>query len=169
MTDKWWRILTVCCKQLNKEEHNIRRSFGLIFHLKWQISLKIFGGVKIVRSFTTTKFATPLNNAQQGEVSEMMYLGRCRINDNRTRLHPIRTAGESFFGEHRDNWLTHDMTENQRKRAYGVISCLIYLCTAIKAEDKTKQNILDLFTAHPNIPIHMLGFTGDWKEQPLWR
>lgn len=70
---------------------------------------------------------------------------------------------------HRDKWLKDDLTENQRRRAYGLVSCLLYLCNAIKPDNGIAQQIRGLFSSHPRIPAFMLGFTGDWREQPLWR
>lgn len=70
---------------------------------------------------------------------------------------------------HRDAWMQADMTEHQRKRAFGVISCLLYLCNAIKPNNTIKQEIKDLFAANPNIPVFMIGFTNGWDNTPLWR
>lgn len=70
---------------------------------------------------------------------------------------------------HRDAWMQADMTEHQRKRAYGVISCLLYLCNAIKPNNTIKQEIKDLFAANPNVPVFMIGFTNGWDNTPLWR
>ena len=39
----------------------------------------------------------PLRLANLDESYITKYHGKCRIKDNRTHLHPIRTAGESFF------------------------------------------------------------------------
>ncbi|MDO4511254.1 MAG: Abi family protein [Bacteroidales bacterium] len=66
-------------------------------------------------------------------------------------------------------WLSREMTENQRKRAFGVISCLLYLCNAIHPHNTYKQEIVQLFNEHPHIPIYMLGFSSDWKNNPIWR
>lgn len=70
---------------------------------------------------------------------------------------------------HRGAWLVNDMTENQRKRAFGVISCLLYLCNAIQPDNNVKQEIKQLFSEHPSIPVYMLGFTSDWTNNPIWR
>lgn len=70
---------------------------------------------------------------------------------------------------HRDALMQADMTEHQRKRAFGVISCLLYLCNAIKPNNTIKQEIKDLFAANPNIPVFMIGFTNGWDNTPLWR
>ena len=70
---------------------------------------------------------------------------------------------------HRNCWLNNDMTENQRKRAFGVISCLLYLCNAISPENKLKEEIKQLFSQHPNVPVFMLGFTKGWDNNPLWK
>ena len=48
--------------------------------------------------FAATESATfPLKPANQGGSYITKYHGKCRIKDNRTHLHPTRTAGESFF------------------------------------------------------------------------
>ena len=58
---------------------------------------------------------------------------------------------------HRDNWMLSDLTEHQRKRAFGVISCLLYLCNAICPNNTIKQDMKNLFASYPNIPIFMIG------------
>lgn len=70
---------------------------------------------------------------------------------------------------YRDEWLTQEMTENQSKRAFGVISCLLYLCNALNPNNTLKKEIKSLFNSHPNIPINMLGFTKGWEKEPLWK
>ena len=70
---------------------------------------------------------------------------------------------------HRYGWLSNDMTENQRKRAFGVISCLLYLCNAIASENRMKEEIKQLFSQHLKVPIFMLGFTNGWENNPLWK
>lgn len=69
---------------------------------------------------------------------------------------------------HRNAWMLTDMTEHQRKRAFGVISCLLYLCNAIKPDNNIKQEIKNLFATYPNIPVFMIGFTKGWNNTPLW-
>lgn len=73
------------------------------------------------------------------------------------------------INRHRDDWMLSDLTEHQRKRAFGVISCLLYLCNAICSDNTIKQDIKNLFVSYPNIPIYMIGFTRGWEENPIWR
>lgn len=70
---------------------------------------------------------------------------------------------------HRDKWLSQDMTENQRKRVFGVISCLLYLVNTLDPNITMKEEIVQLFSSHPQIPVYMLGFTSGWNENPLWK
>lgn len=70
---------------------------------------------------------------------------------------------------HRDKWLNQGMTDNQRKRAFGVISCLLYLVNTLNPNNTLKEEILQLFTNYPKVPVYMLGFIGDWKENPIWK
>ena len=73
------------------------------------------------------------------------------------------------INRHRDDWMLSDLTEHQRKRAFGVISCLLYLCNAICSDNTIKQDIKNLFVSYPNIPIYMIGFTRGWEENLIWR
>ena len=54
-------------------------------------------------------------------------------------------------------------------RAFGVISCLLYLCNAICPNNTIKKDIKELFASYPNIPIFMIGFTRAWEENPIWK
>ena len=72
------------------------------------------------------------------------------------------------INRHRDAWMLSEMTEHQRKRAFGVISCLLYLCNAIKPENTIKEDIENLFNLYPNVPVFMIGFTSGWNRNPLW-
>ena len=73
------------------------------------------------------------------------------------------------INRHRDNWVFSDLTEHQCKRAFGVISCLLYLCNAIYPENTIKQDIKNLFASFPDIPVFMIGFTKGWDKNPIWR
>ena len=70
---------------------------------------------------------------------------------------------------YKGRWLIEGLTEEQRGRAYGLISCLLYLCNEIKPDNGLKDQILDLISKHPNVSIALLGFSGDWMKQPLWK
>ena len=54
-------------------------------------------------------------------------------------------------------------------RAFGVISCLLYLCNAIKPDNTVKDDIKDLFCSMPDVPVFMIGFTSGWDNNPLWK
>lgn len=69
----------------------------------------------------------------------------------------------------RDEWLGTEMNDYQRQHAFGVISCLLYLCNAIYPNNKLKKDILRLFKAHPSIPVYKLGFVDGWENSPLWK
>lgn len=73
------------------------------------------------------------------------------------------------INRHRDDWMLSEMTEHQRKRAFGVISCLLYLCNAIKPDNTIKEDIKKLFESYPEIPIFMIGFTREWDKNPIWQ
>jgi len=82
------------------------------------------------------------------------------------RIFPKKPANLKGY---RDKWLASDMTENQKQRAFGSISALLYLCNVISPDNSIKRDILALFDAHPAVPIHQLGFTMNWRNSPLWK
>lgn len=73
------------------------------------------------------------------------------------------------ISRHKYPWLKAVMPENQRKRAFGIISCLLYLSNAIEPNNNLKEEIVNLVSSHPSVPIRMLGFPSDWRTNPIWR
>lgn len=66
-------------------------------------------------------------------------------------------------------WLAHPLTPYQKKRAFFIMSCLLYLCNKITPNHQIKIKILDLIKSNPTIPVHKLGFTNQWDQQPIWK
>ena len=70
---------------------------------------------------------------------------------------------------HRDKWLCTPFTDNQKKKPYGVITAMLYLCNAVYPENIIKTKILSLLDSSKDIPYGKLGFTGNWRNEPIWR
>lgn len=70
---------------------------------------------------------------------------------------------------HRDRWLLNPLTDNQKKKPYGVISAMLYLCNAVYPDNQIKDKLLALIDHSTNIPYYKYGFTGDWRKEPIWR
>lgn len=70
---------------------------------------------------------------------------------------------------HRDKWLMTPLTESQKRKPYGVISAMVYLCDAVAPENGVKGKLLALLNEFQDVPYARLGFTGDWRKEPLWR
>ena len=70
---------------------------------------------------------------------------------------------------HRDKWLQNPLTDNQKKKPYGVISAMLYLCNAVYPDNQIKDKLLALIDNCPNIPYYKYGFVGDWRKEPIWR
>ena len=70
---------------------------------------------------------------------------------------------------HRDKWLNTPLSDNQKKKPYGVITAMLYLCNAVYSENRIKQKLLQLLDSSADIPYARLGFTGDWRKEPIWR
>lgn len=70
---------------------------------------------------------------------------------------------------HRDKWLLNQLTDNQKKKPYGVITAMLYLCNAVYPENKIKERLLALLDNSKDIPYYKIGFTGDWRKEPIWK
>ena len=64
---------------------------------------------------------------------------------------------------HRDKWLSTPFTDNQKKKPYGVITAMLYLCIAVYPKDQIKAKIFSLLDNSKDIPYGKLGFTGNWQ------
>lgn len=70
---------------------------------------------------------------------------------------------------HRDKWLVSPLTENQKRKPYGVIAAMVYLCDAVAPKNEVRGKLLALFDEFEDVPYARLGFTGEWRKEPLWR
>ncbi len=70
---------------------------------------------------------------------------------------------------HRDKWLNTPFTENQKKKPYGVVTAMLYLCDAVCPENQIKSKILSLLDNNKGISYVKLGFTGNWRNEPIWK
>lgn len=70
---------------------------------------------------------------------------------------------------HRDKWLQNQLTDNQKKKPYGVITAMLYLCNAVYPDNQIKEKLLALIDSSTSIPYYKYGFTGDWRKEPIWR
>lgn len=66
-------------------------------------------------------------------------------------------------------WFSSIPLEDQTKKPFLIISCMIYLCDQIEPENKIKYKIIELITSNPSIPVCKLGFYNQWDHQPVWK
>lgn len=69
---------------------------------------------------------------------------------------------------HRDQWLGTDLTDNQRKKPYGVIAAMVYLCNAIMPDNTIGKNFQDIFKEYSDLPLYQVGVPRNWQYEPLW-
>jgi abortive infection bacteriophage resistance protein len=65
-------------------------------------------------------------------------------------------------------WLNNYVDEAQKKKAFLVISCMVYVCNKVTPGHHIRSKIKDLFQNNPNIPVFKLGFGNNWEQQDLW-
>ena len=68
----------------------------------------------------------------------------------------------------RNTWLVKPMTESQERKAFHVISAMLYLCNAIEDGEQFRAAILTLFQRYPSVLSEKLGFGSTLADEPLW-
>lgn len=66
-------------------------------------------------------------------------------------------------------WLNNQLTSQQQKKVFLIISCMLYICNKVTPGHQIKQKIKELIRINPSIPVYKLGFLNDWDQQDLWR
>jgi len=67
------------------------------------------------------------------------------------------------------SWFDNILLPVQMKKAFLIISSMIYLCNNVSPNNNLKNKILELINDNPNVPIYKLGFLNNWNLQPLWK
>lgn len=66
-------------------------------------------------------------------------------------------------------WLGRPLTALEEKRAFNLISALLYMCEAIESDNRLRKDVYLLMWKYRRLPVHGLGFSNDWREHPLWK
>lgn len=53
-------------------------------------------------------------------------------------------------------------------RMFGVLTTLRYLLKYVAPQSRWGERFNMLLTAHPDIPLHFMGFPDDWEACPIW-
>lgn len=69
----------------------------------------------------------------------------------------------------RNAWLNGEFTEMQKKKPYGVICAITYLCKAVNPSHSFSNSVKRLCSAHPNMPLGKYGFPTRWEKESLWK
>ncbi|MGL4410920.1 MAG: Abi family protein [Bacteroidales bacterium] len=67
------------------------------------------------------------------------------------------------------NWIENPLEEVQTKKAFYLITTILYLCNAINPNNKLKSRLIELFNIYPNIGIYKIGFINNWDCEPIWK
>ncbi|MBQ0086370.1 MAG: Abi family protein [Bacteroidales bacterium] len=70
---------------------------------------------------------------------------------------------------HRDKWLNTPLTEGQKKKPYGIITAMLYLCNAVCPQNNIREQLLHLLDNNQDVPYSRLGFSGTWRNEPIWK
>ncbi len=63
-------------------------------------------------------------------------------------------------------WLSDTSISN--KRAYYVLSVILYLMQTINSNHSIVSRFKQLLVDYPNVDVSAMGFPADWENEPLW-
>ena len=66
-------------------------------------------------------------------------------------------------------WLNNPLAEAQKKKAFLIISSMLYICNKVTPGHHIQSGIKYLITNNPSIPVYKFGFMNDWDQQDLWK
>jgi abortive infection bacteriophage resistance protein len=66
------------------------------------------------------------------------------------------------------DWLNLPVNSVQQKKAFLIISCMVYLCNKVTPNHQVKSKIKELIRDNPQVPVYKLGFFNNWENQNLW-
>lgn len=67
-----------------------------------------------------------------------------------------------------ESWLSFPLSEVQKKKAFLIISCMLYLCNKVTPGHHIKSKIKGLIYDNPSVPVYKLGFLNNWEQQEIW-
>ncbi len=81
------------------------------------------------------------------------------------RVLPLRTSlpqKTQFF------WLNSPSAVNVQ-RVYFRLCMIQYLLFSVSPQNTFKEKLIDLLCKYPGVDITAMGFTADWRDEPLWK
>lgn len=66
-------------------------------------------------------------------------------------------------------WLNNKLEEAQMKKAFLIISCMVFLCNKVTPNHQVAAKIKALISSNPQIPVYKLGFFNQWELHELWQ
>jgi abortive infection bacteriophage resistance protein len=81
---------------------------------------------------------------------------------------PIKTRNQWLNNTALINTLTGEETSIQT-RTYSILSATIYLLNIINPYHRFREKFFKLMKKYNNVDYAALGFTSDWKSEPLWQ
>lgn len=71
-----------------------------------------------------------------------------------------------------DTSVTNNITNQTsliNNRTYCILSMIVYLLPAVNPHNKFKSRFFSLLQSYPNVDPAAMGFTRNWKNEPLWK
>lgn len=66
-------------------------------------------------------------------------------------------------------WLGRPLSAVEEKRAFHLVSALLYMCESVGSGDRLRKDVYRLLWHYRTLPVHGLGFFNDWMEHPVWK
>lgn len=66
------------------------------------------------------------------------------------------------------NWIVKPLQTNQTKKAFLIISTMMYLCDFVSPNHSIKKRLKDLLNNNSHLGLYKYGFQNDWELEPVW-
>ncbi len=135
-------------------------SFGILSKLLYNLN-----DVKVKKKIAR-EFNLPQHLCLESWIRSIVVLRNCLAHHARVwnrRFSQKPTVAYQLRGK----WI--DTSRVRPAKLYCLLSCLAYLQDHIHPDNDFKERLKQLLAANPNISLHAMGFSPDWKDQPLWK
>jgi len=121
------------------------------------------------KSIIAREMGLNLHNELSSWLEAISYLRNIIAHHSRLWNRPMVKNPKINLNNPSGKWFSDQLTDNQKKKPFLIISCMVYLCDQIEPKNKIKDRIKELILETPRMPVYKLGFCNNWNNQPVWK
>jgi abortive infection bacteriophage resistance protein len=113
-------------------------------------------------------FGLSLHNELSSWLEAIVYIRNIIAHHSRLWSRNMSKRPVFFLNNPTGKWLQKELGTSQKKKAFLIISTMIYLCKSLD-QNHIRKELFSLFCEYPKLPIYKLGFTNGWEKHSLWK